>query len=335
MMYDGYELYDDMHEFKKMDREAVIMARRTEMQFFQKMGVYVKVPRGMAKMHGAKVITTKWLDTNKGDAESPNYRSRLVGREVKYDKRLDLFSATPPLETLKVLISMCARRQHDHEPCRMAVVDIKRAYFYAKARRAVFIEIPIEDREDGDEGMVGQLQLSLYGTRDAAQNWAAEYTAFLIKIGFVVGKASPCNFVHNERKIALTVHGDDFTIIGNNMQLKWLGDKMRQRYELKMDVLGPEVHCVQEIRVLNRIIRWTKEGIEYEPDQRRAEKVVSDFGLGKSRDVATPCVPETADIKKIIEKDQMPLDAHDATKFRTCCKNQLPCGRQARAPVCF
>ena len=66
MMYDGYEFYDDMHEFKKMDREAVIMARRTEMQFFQKMGVYVKVPRGMAKMHGAKVITTKWLDTNKG-----------------------------------------------------------------------------------------------------------------------------------------------------------------------------------------------------------------------------------------------------------------------------
>ena len=316
MMYDGYEFYDDMHEFKKMDREAVIMARRTEMQFFQKMGVYVKVPRGMAKMHGAKVITTKWLDTNKGDAESPNYRSRLVGREVKYDKRLDLFSATPPLETLKVLISMCARRQHDHEPCRMAVVDIKRAYFYAKARRAVFIEIPIEDREDGDEGMVGQLQLSLYGTRDAAQNWAAEYTAFLIKIGFVVGKASPCNFVHNERKIALTVHGDDFTIIGNNMQLKWLGDKMRQRYELKMDVLGPEVHCVQEVRILNRIIRWTKEGIEYEPDQRHAEKIVSDLGLEKSRDVATPCVPETADIKKINEKDQMPLDAQDATKFR-------------------
>ena len=59
MMYGGYEFYDDMHEFKKMDREAVIMARRTEMQFFQKMGVYVKVPRGMAKMHGAKVITTK------------------------------------------------------------------------------------------------------------------------------------------------------------------------------------------------------------------------------------------------------------------------------------
>ena len=66
----------------------------------------------------------------------------------------------------------------------MAVIDIKRAYFYAKARRPVFIEIPTEDREEGDEGMVGQLQLSLYGTRDAAQNWAAEYTSFLRSLGF-------------------------------------------------------------------------------------------------------------------------------------------------------
>ena len=71
----------------------------------------------------------------------------MVGREIKDDRRLDLFSATPPLETLKLLISKCARRQGDARPCRMAIVDIKRAYFYAKARRPVFIEIPIEDRE--------------------------------------------------------------------------------------------------------------------------------------------------------------------------------------------
>merc|ERR1712086_782235 len=165
MMYDGYDFFDDMNVFKKM-------------------GVYVKVPRETARRHGCKIITTKWLDTNKGDAQNPNYRSRMAGREIKCDKRMDLFSATPPLETLKLLISMCARRQSDAKPCRMAIVDIKRAYFYAKARRPVFIEIPAEDREEGEEGMVGQLQLSLYGTRDAAQNWAAEYTSLLVELGF-------------------------------------------------------------------------------------------------------------------------------------------------------
>ena len=54
----------------------------------------------------------------------------------------------------------------------MMSIDVKRAYFYAPARRPVYIEIPIEDYEDGDEMMVGKLNLSLYGTRDAAQNWA-------------------------------------------------------------------------------------------------------------------------------------------------------------------
>ena len=36
-----------------------------------------------ARRHGAKVISTKWVDTNKGDSEKPNYRSRLVVKEIK------------------------------------------------------------------------------------------------------------------------------------------------------------------------------------------------------------------------------------------------------------
>ena len=43
---------------------------------------------------------------NKGDAENPEYRSRLVAKEIKKDNRDDLFAATPPLEALKLLIGM-------------------------------------------------------------------------------------------------------------------------------------------------------------------------------------------------------------------------------------
>ena len=61
------------------------------MQFFRNMKVYDKVPRWMATRDGCKVITTKWRDINKGDQRNPNYRARLVGREIKTDSRLDLF----------------------------------------------------------------------------------------------------------------------------------------------------------------------------------------------------------------------------------------------------
>ena len=43
------------------------------------------------------------------------------------DKREDLFAATPPLEVMKSLISMCAQGQKDGK--RIGIVDVKRAYF--------------------------------------------------------------------------------------------------------------------------------------------------------------------------------------------------------------
>ena len=122
-----------------------------------------------------KTITTRWIDTNKGDETLPDYRSRLVGREIKKDKRNDLFAATPPLESLRFLLSICASHQKSRRPDDNHIImvnDVKRAYFYAKATRPIYVEIPAEDKEEGDESMVAMLNLSLYGTRDAAQNWA-------------------------------------------------------------------------------------------------------------------------------------------------------------------
>ena len=58
-----------------------------------------------------EAITTRWVDTDKGDAENPNYRAKLAGREIKTDERPDLFVATPPLESLRYIIGKCASNQ--------------------------------------------------------------------------------------------------------------------------------------------------------------------------------------------------------------------------------
>ena len=112
-LYEGLEFVDDVHGHQHLDKALVIKARRLEMDFFKKMGVYEKVPRHMAK--GCKIISTRWVDTNKGDKVNVDIRSRLVGREINKDSRIDLFAATPPLEMLKVLISQCAQRQKGKE----------------------------------------------------------------------------------------------------------------------------------------------------------------------------------------------------------------------------
>ena len=49
---------------------------------------------------GRKPVGLNWIDTNKGSAGAPRYRSRLVFSEVRHEGVETIFSATPPLETL-------------------------------------------------------------------------------------------------------------------------------------------------------------------------------------------------------------------------------------------
>ena len=70
------------------------------------------------------------------------------------------------------------------------VCDVRRAYVYAPAKRNMFMELPTEDVE-AKPGEVGWLNVSLYGTRDAARNWSAEYIKTLVDAGLVRGRANP------------------------------------------------------------------------------------------------------------------------------------------------
>ena len=62
--------------------------------------------------------------------------------------------------------------------------------------------------------MCGKLKKSMYGTRDAAQNWEHAYVEQLEKLGFKRGLATPCAFYMKEKELRVVVHGDDFTVLG-------------------------------------------------------------------------------------------------------------------------
>eukprot|EP00972_Heterocapsa_arctica_P040049 5899359-Heterocapsa_arctica.AAC.1 len=65
------------------------------MEFVRKMKVYDKVPRSECV---GKPIAVRCVDTNKGTEDDPNYRSRIVARELKATHPGDpaeLYAATP------------------------------------------------------------------------------------------------------------------------------------------------------------------------------------------------------------------------------------------------
>ena len=280
------QYWDDLSG-KSLNPSLVRKAREEEMAEFRKHGVYVKVPlRKCWDETGKEPIGVRWVDINKGDRDNPEYRSRLVAQEIKTDKREDLFAATPPLEAKKMLLSWAVtegigyKRGMEKMGMKLDFIDVRRAYFHARARRRVFVKLPEEDQE---EGKCGMLLRAMYGTRDAAQNWEHEYIEFLGKEGFSKSLATPCMFYHRVRDIRLVVHGDDFTVLGNEVELDWFRERISSRFEVKFRArLGPQDKDEKSVRLLNRVIEWTDNGIRYEADQRHAELVLRDMGLSES-----------------------------------------------------
>ena len=219
-----------------------------------------------------------------------------------------------PLESLRIILAICASNQNRDEPFRILSSVVKRAYFYAKAERIFFIDIPAEDKEAGDENRVGMLNLSLYGTRDAATNWQEEFTNIVVQEGFSRDNASPCNFYHERRNISIIVHGDGFTSIGQRNPLEWLQQFLDYTYECKHHWLGPIDKEEASVRISNRVISWTNDGISYEADQRHVEVVIEQLQLQEAKETSTPCTRDEQ--IKSLEENADPMSPAGASKYR-------------------
>ena len=95
-----------------LDKEKVLRAREEELGWVKEREVYVKRPLQECwdVTHRAP-ISLRWVDTNKGDDEFENDRSRVVVRELKRAglgaalTAAEVLSAMPPTEALRVLAS--------------------------------------------------------------------------------------------------------------------------------------------------------------------------------------------------------------------------------------
>ena len=306
--------------------ELVEKARAAELAFFTSKEVWKKVPRARAHQRtGQRPISVRWVDVNKGDEVEPNYRSRLVARQLKaLDKSgTCYFAPAPPLEALRTVISMTVTRCGAHQPiwdpesaqrAQLSFIDVKRAYFNAKVDRdaaPVFVELPAEEPGHGE--LCGELIRHMYGTRPAADGWQEEYSTAMVRMGFAQGMASPNVFHHESRGIKCSVHGDDFTSSGPADALDWFEEQLGAEYELSIGPrLGPGKNDAKQARALNRVITWYDDRIEYEADPRQAERLVNECGLEGAKTVATPGVKASfAD-----HEADSPLDKRLHTPFR-------------------
>ena len=275
------EAWDDVTG-KALDPKAVRQARLKEMKYVKEKEVWQPISRDEARRRGWKVVKTRWIDINKGDEDTPNYRSRLVAKEFNDGAGEGLFASTPPLEALRFLISEAAtvRVGEDWEAKVIMVNDVARAFFEAPMRRDICLKLPAEAGEGED--MVGHLIMCLHLTRDAAANFQEEVRSFMNKAD--QSKCSPSVYHNKECGLITLVHGDDFITVGIARTSGGSRTSSRADSRSRQRFIGQGEGEDREERVLNQIIRVTTEGWEYEPHQRHADILIQATNLSGARE---------------------------------------------------
>ena len=190
--------------------------------------------------------------------------------------------------------------------------DVARAFFEAPATRAVCVELPPEAKAGGRD-MVGYLQKSLYGTRDAAANFQQEVGRFMKGAGFQQSQYSPSIYYHPQRQLRTLVHGDDFMTTGSREAAKWFKKQLDSRFSVSSVVVGNGVDEVPEARLLGRLVRLTDRGWELEADLRHAQLLIKQLNLEGAKAVKSPM----EDPRPWEEQEnEEPLMGREATDYR-------------------
>ena len=153
----SHERFSDDITGQPLNPEICRLARQKEIDYFRSQGVWDmrRVQEAWSRT-GRPPISVRWVEVNKGDDEHPNYRSRLVAREIRMAGEDSIFAFTPPLESFRMVLSYAvtdfpdeprkARDPKSPHRSQVLAIDISRAYFNAVTREdePTYVELPPE-----------------------------------------------------------------------------------------------------------------------------------------------------------------------------------------------
>jgi hypothetical protein len=220
----------------------------------------------------------------------------------------------PPLEAKKALFRLCMQEvEPGDEERKLMLIDVRKAHLNGKvdAEESVYVELPPESHRPGK---CARLKRWLYGMRPAANAWERDFREKLESIGFVCGVAAPTVFHNYATDVSCVVHGDDFTFLGRDGDLRKIEKTMRSWWDLKLrGILGSGDSDDKELTLLNRTLRWHGDSLEYEADPRHAREIIEQLGLQEgSNGIEAPSKKVTAaELREAVE-----LDPSSATRYR-------------------
>ena len=209
----------------------------------------------------------------------------MVEREIKkakseYEKLepSDVFSAMPPVESLKALVShvMTSEWINVDEFWFLQCVDVSRAHFYGVCERDVYVEpLAVLHRP----GLVAKLNKTMYGTQDASNAWQKLWSEHLRNNGFELGASNPA--LCRSELVNGFCHGDDFVTAAAEDQIEVFGKMLQDKFDTRrIGMIGAAKHLDKELEVLHRSVRVINDELmEIEADQKHVPRLLEDLGL--------------------------------------------------------
>ena len=146
------------------------------------------------------LIPGKWVYKVKlgPSGQVDKYKARYVAKGFKQVEGLDyieIFAPTCMPETFRFLLQLSAKQGHV-----MHQFDVKTDFLNSPIEEEVYLEQPQEFVKLGSDGekLVCRLNKSIYGLKQAANNWYKELANFLLRQGFTRSRNDHCLFARSE-----------------------------------------------------------------------------------------------------------------------------------------
>ena len=200
-----------------------------------------------------------------------------------------MFSAMPPVESLKALVShvMTERVRKRGRILVLVVFDVSRAHFYGVCERDVYVEPPAESHRPG---LVAKLNKTMYGTQDASNAWQKLWCEHLRNNGFEFGASNPA--LYRSELVNGFCHGDDFVTAAAEDQIEVFGKLLQEKFDTRrIGMIGAAKHLDKELELLHRSVTVINDELtEIEADQKHVPRLLEDLGLVQGNVVKTPRV---------------------------------------------
>jgi hypothetical protein len=170
------------------------------------------------------IIGSRWVLKEKGDT----VRARLVaqGFSQALTDDQETYASTPPLTTLKLVLSLSLSRNHV-----LLVGDISTAFLHAAIDVPTFARAPPEIY---GSGKVLKLHRALYGLKNSPLLWQEHLARTLESINFRRLKTDPNLYVHDSTMTLVVVYVDDLIMTGVAEHAEKLFNELAKLVRLKL-----------------------------------------------------------------------------------------------------